>query len=126
MSLQINQEEIDFDPGVIGLLSRLRRLKAEIGEMQEQADILTEQVKSAMGDALIGTVNGAPAVRWTTVESTRFDVKKAREVLPQQVIDLLEVKWPTTQKVEKFTNVEANQFLTIKEGAGIIKAVKHL
>jgi len=92
MSLQINQEEIDFDPGVIGLLSRLRRLKAEIGEMQEQADILTEQVKSAMGDALIGTVNGAPAVRWTTVESTRFDVKKAREVLPQQVIDLLEVK----------------------------------
>jgi len=43
-----------------------------------------------------------------------------------KVIDLLEVKWPTTQKVEKFTNVEANQFLTIKEGAGIIKAVKRL
>lgn len=92
MSLQINPEEIDFDPGVIDLLSRLRRLKAEIGEMQEQADILTEQIKSAMGDALIGTVNGAPAVRWSTVESTRFDVKKAREVLPQQVIDLLEIK----------------------------------
>ena len=92
MSLQINPEEIDFDPGVADLISRLRRLKAEISELQEQADILTEQIKSAMGDALIGTVNGAPAVKWTVVESSRFDVKKAREVLPRQVIDLLEVK----------------------------------
>ncbi|NBT79099.1 MAG: hypothetical protein EBT04_11720 [Betaproteobacteria bacterium] len=92
MSLQINPEEIDFDPGIADLISRLRRLKAEIGELQEQADILAEQIKSAMGDAIIGTVNGAPAVKWTTVESTRFDVKKAREVLPKQVIDLLEIK----------------------------------
>ena len=36
-------------------------------------------------------------------------------------MDLIEVKWPTTQKVEKFPNVPANQFLTIKEGAGIVK-----
>ena len=36
-------------------------------------------------------------------------------------IDMIEVKWPTTQKVEKFPNVAANQFITIKEGAGIIK-----
>ena len=34
------------------------------------------------------------------------------------------MKWPTTQKIEKFSNVEANQIITIKEGAGIIKAVK--
>jgi len=39
-------------------------------------------------------------------------------------IDLIEVKWPTTQKIEKFTNIEANRFLTIKEGSGIIKAEK--
>jgi hypothetical protein len=36
-------------------------------------------------------------------------------------IDLIEVKWPTTQTVERFTNIEANQFLTIKEGSGITK-----
>jgi hypothetical protein len=41
-----------------------------------------------------------------------------------KVIDLLEVKWPTTQKIEKFTNVPVNQILTIKEEAGIIKAEK--
>jgi hypothetical protein len=39
-----------------------------------------------------------------------------------KTIDLIEVKWPTTQQVEKFTNVPVNQFLTIKEGSGIIKA----
>ena len=60
------------------------------------------------------------------------------------VVDVIEVKWPLTQKaiesyakttkisiaaaekklstnVERFTNIPANQFLTIKEGAGIIK-----
>jgi enediyne biosynthesis protein E4 len=40
------------------------------------------------------------------------------------VIDLIEVKWPTTGKLEKLTHVEPNQFLTIKEGAGIIKTEK--
>jgi hypothetical protein len=39
-------------------------------------------------------------------------------------VDLIEVKWPTTQKVERFTHLEPNQFLTIKEGEGIIKKVK--
>jgi enediyne biosynthesis protein E4 len=37
-----------------------------------------------------------------------------------QVIDRVEVKWPTTQKVEHFLHVKPNQILTIKEGAGII------
>jgi len=36
-------------------------------------------------------------------------------------IDRLEVKWPTTQKVEVFTNLDPNQILTIKEGSGIIQ-----
>jgi predicted phage-related endonuclease len=92
MSLQINPEEIDFDPAVAADIARLRRVKAEIGELQEQADLLTERIKSALGDAIIGTVNGAPAVKWSMVESSRLDIKKAREVLPPQVLDLLEVK----------------------------------
>jgi enediyne biosynthesis protein E4 len=40
------------------------------------------------------------------------------------VVDLIEVKWPTTQKTEKFTRVQANQILTIKEGSGIVKSEK--
>jgi enediyne biosynthesis protein E4 len=41
-----------------------------------------------------------------------------------KVVDIIEVKWPTTQKIEKFTHIEANQILTLKEGAGIVKAEK--
>ena len=40
-----------------------------------------------------------------------------------QVIDRIEVKWPTTQKLERFLHVKSNQILTIKEGSGIIHAV---
>lgn len=35
-------------------------------------------------------------------------------------VDLIEVKWPTTQKTERFTDVPANQILTIKEGSGVV------
>jgi hypothetical protein len=38
-----------------------------------------------------------------------------------QTIDLIEVKWPITQKIEKFTQVKVNQILTIREGSGIVK-----
>jgi hypothetical protein len=35
------------------------------------------------------------------------------------VVDVIEVKWPTTQKIERFTQVKADQILTIREGSGI-------
>src|SRR6202451_282216 len=41
-----------------------------------------------------------------------------------QTVDLVEVKWPTTQKIEKFTQEKENQILTIREGSGIVDAVK--
>jgi len=41
-----------------------------------------------------------------------------------QTADLIEVKWPTTQKTERFTQVKANQIITIREGSGIVSAVK--
>ncbi len=41
-----------------------------------------------------------------------------------EVIDTIEVKWPTTQKLEKFTQIKANQILTIREGDGIISSFK--
>jgi hypothetical protein len=41
-----------------------------------------------------------------------------------ETIDAIEVKWPTTQKVERFTQVKANQILTIREGAGIVATAK--
>jgi hypothetical protein len=37
-----------------------------------------------------------------------------------QKVDLLEVKWPTTQKVERFRDLRVNQMITIREGTGIV------
>lgn len=92
MSTQINQQEIVFDESVIVALEQLRKLKAQIAVFQEQADILTEQIKYSMGDATVGTIDGRPAVRWTTHEVNRFDTKKAQEVLPAELVQALTVK----------------------------------
>ena len=37
-----------------------------------------------------------------------------------QTVDFIEVKWLTTGKLERFTQVKANQILTIREGIGIV------
>src|SRR6266513_5949481 len=40
-----------------------------------------------------------------------------------QTVELIEVKWPTTQKVEQLKQVKVNQILTIREGSGIVAPV---
>jgi hypothetical protein len=39
-------------------------------------------------------------------------------------VDSIEVKWPTTQKIERFEQIKANQILTIREGQGIVATFK--
>ena len=41
-----------------------------------------------------------------------------------ETVDVIEVKWPTTQKIERFTQIKANQILTIREGDGIVATFK--
>ena len=38
--------------------------------------------------------------------------------------DFIEVKWPASSQEERFTDIEANQIIHIKEGEGIVKAQK--
>ena len=90
---------------------------------------------------LIGTACNRSAigarVRVTTGTHTQMDeVHSGTSVMSQSdlrlhfgvgksaVIDLIEVKWPTTQKIERFPKVPANQILTIKEGSGIVSSQK--
>ncbi|HEY1809728.1 MAG TPA: CRTAC1 family protein [Acidobacteriaceae bacterium] len=40
------------------------------------------------------------------------------------VVDAIEIRWPTTLKIERFTHVGANRILTIREGAGIVGTMK--
>lgn len=92
MSLEINQQEVDFDPAVAAWVEQYKQLKAKAAEIAEQIDVARSHIESALGDHAIGTVNGQPVVRFAQVESERLDVKKAREVLPPQVLELLMVK----------------------------------
>jgi enediyne biosynthesis protein E4 len=87
---------------------------------------------------LIGTKCNRTAigarVRVVTGKHTQMDeVHSASSVMSQgdlrlhfgagkaATIDLIEVKWPTTQKIERFARVKANQILTIQEGSGLVK-----
>jgi hypothetical protein len=38
-----------------------------------------------------------------------------------QSVDLIEVQWPTTRKIERFTQVKANQILLLREGSGAVE-----
>jgi len=74
-------------------------------------------------------------VRVTTGNHTQMDeVHSGSSVMSQcdlrlhfglgkaQTVDAIEVKWPTTQKIERFTQMKANQIITIREGSGIIQS----
>ena len=41
-----------------------------------------------------------------------------------ELIDLIEVIWPTTRKTERFTRIQPNQILTLREGDGILPSGK--
>jgi hypothetical protein len=90
---------------------------------------------------LIGTKCNRTAigarVRVTTGTHTQMDeVHSGSSVMSQsdlrlhfglgksETVDVIAVKWPTTQKVERFTQVKANQILMIKEGSGIVDVMK--
>jgi hypothetical protein len=91
MSTQINEKMIDLDPTAAAWLEAYIEAKAKIKEFTEKADRAQEQVKAALGDCETGLVNGREAIRWSTVESKRIDLTKLRSLLPQQVLDLVEV-----------------------------------
>ena len=105
MSTQINQEMVDLDPQAIAWLDTYIETKAKIKQLQELLDKAQEHVKAALGDCETGLVHGREAVRWKSVESKRVDVTKLRELLPPQVLDLVEVH----QTTRRFTIVEADE-----------------
>lgn len=90
MSTQISTEMVDLDPTAAAFLVGYIEAKAKIKEWTEKADMMAEQVKSALGDSEIGLVNGREAIRWTTVESRRLDTAKIRELLTDEQVSLLE------------------------------------
>ena len=91
MSVEIETGVIDFDVNVAAWLEQYKSSLAKIKELQEIADIARSHIENALGDNQVGMFLNRPVVRWSFVESKRFDTKRAREILPAQVIEALEV-----------------------------------
>jgi predicted phage-related endonuclease len=105
MSVQIETGVVDFDNNVAAWLEQYKNALAKIKEWQEVADTARSHIEQALGENEVGLYNNKPVVRWTFVESKRFDTKRAREILPAQVIEALEV----ASTSRRFTIVNEDQ-----------------
>ena len=102
VTTEIEHGVVDFDDGIGQWLRQYKEAQAEAKKWGEVADIARSHLEAAMGDAELAMYQNRPVIRWTKVESTRFDTKKAREILPAQLIEALEV----TSISRRFTIVE--------------------
>ena len=73
-------------------LEQYRHALAKIKEWEEVADVARSHIEASLGDNEIGLYKGQEVVRFTTVTSMRFDVKRAKEILPPQVLDVLQIQ----------------------------------
>jgi predicted phage-related endonuclease len=105
MSTEIEKGVIDFDESIAMWLEQYRSALAKIKEWEEVADVARSHIEAALGDAEVGLYKGQQVVRFTTVTSTRFDVKRAKELLPPQVLDVLQLQTNS----RRFTLVNQDQ-----------------
>jgi hypothetical protein len=103
MSVEIETGVVDFDANTAAWLEQYKSaqvkikelqevaVQVKIKELQEVADVARAHIERALGDNQLGMFLNRPVVRYTFVETRRFDTKRAREILPAQVIDALEV-----------------------------------
>lgn len=91
MSVQSEKGVVDFDANTAAWLEQYKASVAKIKELQEVADVARSHIEQALGENETGMFLNRPVVRWSNVESRRFDTKRAREILPVQVIEALEV-----------------------------------
>lgn len=91
MSMEIEKGVIAFDGDIANWVEQYKNALAKSKEWQEIADVARSHIESALGDAEVGLWQGRPVVRYTTVETTRFDSKKAQDLLPAQLVEALQV-----------------------------------
>ena len=91
MSVEIETGVVDFDNNTASWLENYKNALAKIKEWQEVADVARAHIEQSLGDAEVGMYQNRPVVRWSFIETRRFDVKRAKEILPEQVLDTLEV-----------------------------------
>ena len=105
MTIQVDTKSVVLDDNTAQWLRQYRDAQANIKQWQEVADIARSHLENALGENEVAIYQGQEVVRWTTVTSKRFDVKKARETLPSNVIGLFE----TEQISRRFTLVDQDK-----------------
>ena len=93
---------VDLDDNTASWLDQYRNALARIKEWQEAADVARSHLESALGDNEIAMYRNKQVIRYTRYEQTRFDVKHAKEILPPQILDVLNVK----STIRRFTLVD--------------------
>lgn len=91
VSVEIETGVVDLDVNTAAWLEQYKTTLAKIKELQTVADIARSHIEAALGENQTGMFLNKPVVRWSVVESRRFDTKRAREILPAQVVEALEV-----------------------------------
>ncbi|MBU6346635.1 MAG: hypothetical protein KGR70_15270 [Cyanobacteria bacterium REEB494] len=91
MSVEIETGVVDFDSNTAAWLENYKNALAKIKEWQEVADVARAHIEQSLGDAEVGMYQNRPVVRWSFIETRRFDIKRAKEILPEQVLDTLEI-----------------------------------
>jgi len=105
MTIQVDNKSVVLDDNTAQWLKQYRDALVKVKEWQEIADIARSHLENALGENEVAIYQGLEVVRWTTVTSKRFDVKKARETLPDNVIGLFE----TEQISRRFTLVDQDK-----------------
>jgi enediyne biosynthesis protein E4 len=119
----------DVDALILNMNDLPSLLRNDGGNLQNWIKIKligTECNRTAIG-ARVRVVTGGHAqmdeVHSGTSVMSQSDLRLHFGLGNARAVDLIEVKWPTTQKIERFKQVKVNRILTIREGSGIIKTV---
>ena len=105
MTIQVDNKSVILDENTAQWLKQYRDALAKVKEWQEIADIARSHLEVALGENEVALYQGQEVVRWSSVTSKRFDVKKARELLPANVIGLFEIE----QTSRRFTLVDQDK-----------------
>jgi len=87
--MEIESGVVEIDENTAGWIEQYKNCLSKIKEWQESADIARANIEASMGDAQLALYRGQPVIRWTLITSKRFDVKKAKDFLPADLIEKL-------------------------------------
>lgn len=96
-------EAHELSPAARGWLTDTIRKQSEKKRLDEEIDLLKEKIKAELLDNPIGSINGQPVVTWKAVESSRFDLKKGKELIDATIL----ANCYTTSSVKTFRIVDA-------------------